>query len=588
YLSSKTTVEFITNTIRKDNYKNLALTDNYHENLYIATSLSNDRTTRLNKASIKMNDNSKEKAENPYKKNSPEPEEQEATIFEQNVSMVEAEPSSDTSTIQPKVDEEVVKTGNSTGPYTALTITTNKENIPLGSSNANTEKDERGFTEVSYKKKAKNKKLKEIKKDLKEAEEALDWDFQKVQCQSIFRACKPPTNPETCIQKIHKRITELNNKMAKNPQLDDLKDGEKSTKYFFEQYKSKSSREATNLVRDPTKPTVVDHLEILYYTRNKFEALYQAELIDENAVKALMEDLPSEILDTIDKLPNYKAPGAYSIMYEFYKAFQDEVVPVLRKSEDLENISNWRPISLVNTDAKIFMKIIADRLNNICKNIIGEQQAGFVKDRSIVDVAMDIISMMRSQENQDDTAWLLFLDQKKAFDRVNHSYLLQVLEKMNFSPIFVELVKSLFDYLVAHITDAVLLSTPFKINKGVRQEDPLSPLLYVIAFEPFLRTLKRRISRAPTGLTKFQLMAYVDDLTVGLAAANAAVNKEKSKLFPLTKEALQTALPGEEHFDKLGESGTIRILGYEVNKECQLSKDFWNNVTTKMKKLIEM
>ncbi|CAG8792781.1 14147_t:CDS:1, partial [Gigaspora rosea] len=51
--------------------------------------------------------------------------------------------------------------------------------------------------------------------------------------------------------------------------------------------------------------------------------------------------------------------------------------------------------------------------------------------------------------------------------------------------------------------------------------------------------------------------------------------------------ALQTALLGEEHFDKLGESSTIRILDYEVNKEGQPSKDFWNNVTTKMKKLIE-
>ncbi|CAG8456348.1 20679_t:CDS:1 [Gigaspora rosea] len=100
--------------------------------------------------------------------------------------MVEAEPSSDTATIQPKVNEEVVKTGNSTGPYTVPTITTNKENIPLGSPNVNMKsneqvtnsmsydqqisssekttdnmqtENERGFTEVLYTKKAKNKKV---------------------------------------------------------------------------------------------------------------------------------------------------------------------------------------------------------------------------------------------------------------------------------------------------------------------------------------------------------------------------------------------------------------------------------------------
>src|SRR6185437_2500443 len=106
---------------------------------------------------------------------------------------------------------------------------------------------------------------KEIKDDLKNMEATSDWDYYKVRCQSIFRACKPPTTPETRIQKIHKRITELNNKMARNPQLMDLsivveqlnlelqdelklltkkwqlrsnvkwlEEGEKSTKYFFE------------------------------------------------------------------------------------------------------------------------------------------------------------------------------------------------------------------------------------------------------------------------------------------------------------------------------------------------------------------
>ncbi|CAG8788662.1 5277_t:CDS:1, partial [Gigaspora rosea] len=55
-----------------------------------------------------------EKAENPYKKNSPEPEKQEATIVEQDISIVVAKVLSDTAMIQPKVDKEVVKTGNST------------------------------------------------------------------------------------------------------------------------------------------------------------------------------------------------------------------------------------------------------------------------------------------------------------------------------------------------------------------------------------------------------------------------------------------------------------------------------------------
>ncbi|CAG8841596.1 16280_t:CDS:2, partial [Gigaspora margarita] len=63
---------------------------------------------------------------------------------------------------------------------------------------------------------------KEIKDNLKNIEATSDWDYYKVRCQSNFRACKPPTTPKTHIQKIYKRITELNNKIARNPQLMDL------------------------------------------------------------------------------------------------------------------------------------------------------------------------------------------------------------------------------------------------------------------------------------------------------------------------------------------------------------------------------
>src|SRR6185295_15166334 len=54
-----------------------------------------------------------------------------------------------------------------------------------------------------------------------------------------------------------------------------------------------------------------------------------------------------------------------------------------KKVKDLTKVNNWRPISLVNTDAKIFMKILANRLNPICNVIIGPEQQAFIAKRSI-------------------------------------------------------------------------------------------------------------------------------------------------------------------------------------------------------------
>ena len=111
-----------------------------------------------------------------------------------------------------------------------------------------------------------------------------------------------------------------------------------------------------------------------------------------------------------------------------------------KKASNLENINNWRPISLVNSDAKILMKIIANRLNTICEGLVPHQQQGFIKNRSITDTALDIITIMRNQADPSKQYWLLFINQQKAFDRVNHNFLELTLRNMNFDTMFINLV----------------------------------------------------------------------------------------------------------------------------------------------------
>src|SRR6185437_6480288 len=112
------------------------------------------------------------------------------------------------------------------------------------------------------------------------------------------------------------------------------------------------------------------------------------------------------------------------------------------------------------------------RLNPLCGEVIREHQQEFVKGRSIVDASLNIIFTMRSNKNQETPDWLVFLDQKKAFNRLNYKYLIKVLRNMKFDLKFITLVENLFTDLTAHIYDASFLSVPFKIERGVRQRDP--------------------------------------------------------------------------------------------------------------------
>ena len=123
---------------------------------------------------------------------------------------------------------------------------------------------------------------------------------------------------------------------------------------------------------------------------------------------------------------------------------------------------------------------------------------------------------MRNQQDNTRQNWLLLVDQQKTFDRVNHTYLATLLGKMNFHSTFISLIQNLFSNQEAHIISSGKISAPFRVERGVRQGDPLSPLLYVLAFEPLLQKLDKELSGIKVGSSAFKLSAYADDLTLGI------------------------------------------------------------------------
>jgi hypothetical protein len=113
---------------------------------------------------------------------------------------------------------------------------------------------------------------------------------------------------------------------------------------------------------------------------------------------------------------------------------------------------------------------------------------------------------------------MLFVDQQKAFDRISHEFLQLVLENMGFNKEFKDLIKNLFSRQEAHILDSGYISNSFRVERGVRQGDPLSPLLYVLAFEPMLKQLERKLKGIPLEKQFFKATAYADDLTIGIGS----------------------------------------------------------------------
>ena len=153
-----------------------------------------------------------------------------------------------------------------------------------------------------------------------------------------------------------------------------------------------------------------------------------------------------------------------------------------------EDLDDYRPITLLNTELKILARVLANRLQLVISDLIGPEQNYAVKGRSIRD-NLHLVRQILEGMKDDTKAALINLDQSKAFDRVDHRFLAVVLETAGFQPEFRKWVSILYHNPQAVVQVNGRCAGAFAIERSVRQGCPLSPLLYVLALEPLLRRL---------------------------------------------------------------------------------------------------
>ena len=148
-------------------------------------------------------------------------------------------------------------------------------------------------------------------------------------------------------------------------------------------------------------------------------------------------------------------------------------------------LENWRPISLVNVDTKIMSKVITARIKKVLPSIIHYNQTGYVKDRFIGEAIRSIFDIMVFTAKENIPGSLLFIDFQKAFDSVEWEFLIESLKKFNFGRDFLQWVKTFYNNIQSCVINNGVSSNFFTLERGVRQVDPLSPYLFIIAVETF-------------------------------------------------------------------------------------------------------
>ena len=128
-------------------------------------------------------------------------------------------------------------------------------------------------------------------------------------------------------------------------------------------------------------------------------------------------------------------------------------------------------------------------------------------------------------------SYIVSIDQEKAFDKVDRDFLYKIMEKLVYSEIFINFIKKLYQNTESIISNNGYLSNPFPLGRGVRQECPLSLLLYIINAEVInlnIKTNKNIIGcPIPNQKEQLKLSQYADD-------TNLFVTTEESILENLT------------------------------------------------------
>jgi hypothetical protein len=331
----------------------------------------------------------------------------------------------------------------------------------------------------------------------------------------------------------------------------------------------------------------------------------------------------------LNDLPNNKAPGSDGISTNFYKFFWPKISNLVtnsilcsvenkemsidqkrailtllpKKEKDSRYLKNWRPLSLCNTDYKIFAKLLAIRLQKVLPSIINPDQSGCIKNRSTFTNIRSTIDIINYSNDKKLPGIIAFIDFEKAFDTVNLSFLYKCLEQVNIGNFFINCVKTLYNDISTYVSNYGNISQPFKPTRGIRQGCPISANLFVIVVEMMANAIRQ--NKNITGFKiineEFKIVQFADDTCVYVQDIQSLkvvfyILEQFSKCAGLKANRDKTQAIGigtsSNYRHDIGikwPESSVKFLGVEINNDYnKMVEENFNNKLNRIQELANM
>lgn len=374
--------------------------------------------------------------------------------------------------------------------------------------------------------------------------------------ESVTQAYKNPENttgPEV-LDLLKQRLMVLSYRLRRYRQSNMRREQDNlfraNQKELYKRLQSPSSEQHQACV-SPSKEETMSYWEPLWSCpsqHNTRAAWIAEEKKRVDKIPAMIDHIISlaDVEASVKRTRNWKAPGIDGVHNFWYKRFssthlrlaeffsvilqdasqmptfftQGMTYLIPKTSPAVSDPSKYRPITCLPTIYKLFTSVLTKKINNHLEKtqVIAEEQKGCrqgsrgCKEQLVID---SVIS--ETAKKNRGNLYTAYIDYRKAFDSVPHSWLVEVLRMYKIDPVIVNCLQSIMDTWCTNLLLTVPGKPPIntgqvKINRGIFQGDALSALWFCLALNPLSSILQRSKKGLTLGQYSFSHLMYMDDI----------------------------------------------------------------------------